>query len=73
MEGIFNNVLLFKNNRLLYFLLFSGNFFGGQGFEKGKQSCDGVIPQSPTRENIGNRAPGGPVVFSTPHFRAVKL
>ena len=28
-EGIFNNRLLFKNEMLLFFLLFSGNFCGG--------------------------------------------
>ena len=29
MEEIFNNTLLFDNNRLLFSLLFSGNFCGG--------------------------------------------
>ena len=37
-RGIFNNRLLFENNRLLFFLLFSGNFGGGtrrQGLDGG--------------------------------------
>ena len=53
---IFNNRLLFENNRLLFLLLFSGNFCGrGQGLDGGGQSHDGGIPQcpSPTRENPG--------------------
>ena len=29
MGGIFNNRLLFENNRLWFYLLFSGNFCGG--------------------------------------------
>ena len=48
----FNNMLLFKNNRLLFSLLFSGNFFvGGQRCDGGEQSPDRGIPQSPTTEN----------------------
>ena len=35
---IFNNRLLFKNNRLLFSLLFSGTFRGGG------QGCDGGDP-----------------------------
>ena len=38
---IFNNRILFKNNRLLFSLLFSGNFCGGQGFDGGGQSREG--------------------------------
>ena len=34
--GIFNSRLLFENNRLLFSLLFSGNFFGGQGLDGGE-------------------------------------
>ena len=43
--GIFNNRLLFENNRLLFSLLFSGNFLG-QGLDRGGQSRDGDPLQS---------------------------
>ena len=43
--GIFNNMLLFKNNRLLFSLLLSGNFCRGQGCDGEEQSRDRVIPQ----------------------------
>ena len=33
MGGIFNNRLLFKNDRLLFSLLFSENLLEGQGFD----------------------------------------
>ena len=35
------------SNRLLYSLLFLGNFCGGQGFDGGRQSCEGVSPSPP--------------------------
>ena len=41
MGGDFNNRLLFTNNRLLFSLLFSGNFCEGeQGLDEGRQSRD---------------------------------
>ena len=40
MGGV-NNRSLFKKNRLLFSLLFSGNFSEGQGCDERKQSCDG--------------------------------
>ena len=36
----------FLNNRILFFLLFSGNFCGGQGLDGGRQSRDGGIVSS---------------------------
>ena len=49
MGGISNNRLLFENNKLLFSLLFSGNFVGEQGLDGGGHSRDGGDP--PTREN----------------------
>ena len=45
----------FLNNRLLFSLLFSGNFCKGQCFGEGERSRDREIPNSPlpTRENPG--------------------
>ena len=43
-----------ENNRLLFSLLFSKTFCGGQGLDGGRQSCDGGSPSfpSPTRETL---------------------
>ena len=35
------------NNRLLFSLLFFGNFVGGQGFDEGRQSHNGGIQDPP--------------------------
>ena len=52
MGGSFNKRLLSKNNKLLFSLLFSGNFCGEQGLDGGEQSRDGG--ESPfTTENPG--------------------
>ena len=45
--GIFNNRLLFKNNRLLFSLLFSGNVCGGKALMEGDKVVVGNSPQSP--------------------------
>ena len=50
---IFNNRLSFENNRILFFLLFSGNFRGGQGLDGGGQSCDGGSPSPPLGKTLG--------------------
>ena len=47
---IFNNSLLFKNNRLLFSLLFLDIIMGGQGSDAREQSHDRGI--SPVRENL---------------------
>ena len=45
-------MLLFENNRLLFSILFFGNFCGmGQSLDGGRQSRDGGSPSTPTREN----------------------
>ena len=46
-----NNRLLFKNNMILFSLLFSGNFVGVQGFDGGDKVVIGGSPSLPTREN----------------------
>ena len=49
--GIFNNRLMFQNNRILFSLLFSGNFCGGDK-TLGKNVVIGDPPVLPlTREN----------------------
>ena len=48
MGGIFKNRLSFENSRLLFSLLFSGNFFGGQFFEGGDKVVMGVPPLGKT-------------------------
>ena len=49
MGYIFYNMSLFKNNRLLFSLLFSGNFCGGgQGCDGGEQSHAEGNPSSPS-------------------------
>ena len=45
--GIFNNRLLFKNNMLLFSLLFSGNFVGDKAVMEGDKVVTGESPQSP--------------------------
>ena len=41
------------NNRLLFSLLFSGNFCGGQGLDGGDKVVMGRSPSPPTRETLG--------------------
>ena len=50
--GIFNNRFLFKNNRLLFSLLFSGNFVGGQGFDGGDKVVMGDPPVHPLGKTL---------------------
>ena len=50
--GIFNNRLLFKNNMLLFSLLFSGNFSGeDKALMEGDKIVMGDPPEFPTKEN----------------------
>ena len=51
--GILNNRMLFTNDRLLFSLLFSGNFFGGKALLEGDKAVMGVLPSPHTRENSG--------------------
>ena len=43
---IFNNRLLFENNRLFFFQLFSGPFCGGQGLDGGDKVVMGGSPSA---------------------------
>ena len=47
MGGIFNNGLLFKNDRLLFSYCFLEIFVGGEGFDGGRQSRDRGSPSPP--------------------------
>ena len=55
---ILNNSLFFKNNELLFSLLFSETFYGGQGPEGGRRERtkfglgDPPVPSTLTRENF---------------------